>query len=290
MLSGPAFDLMLPEAPGGPVVFASPHSGRDYPRAFLEQSLLDPRSLRSSEDAYVDRLIADAPALGVPLIAARAPRAFVDLNRAADEFDPLAVEDVGRGAANPRVAAGLGVIPRVVANGRAIRRNRISRAEAEARLDACWRPYHRALGDIIGATRARAGGAVLIDWHSMPHEAIAHLAPGARGAHPEVVLGDRFGAAAAPEISAAVEAAFRAAGFRVARNTPFAGAHVAQAYGRPAEGLHVVQVEIDRALYLDEARIEPHAGFEALRARLGPVLAALAALELPRGALGLAAE
>lgn len=290
MLSGPAFDLMLPHAPSGPVIFASPHSGRDYPRAFIASSTLDPRTLRSSEDAYVDRLIAGAPGLGVPVIVARVPRAFVDLNRAADEFDPLAVEDVGRGVTNPRVAAGLGVIPRVVANGRPIRRNRISRAEAEARLATCWHPYHCALAELIGRTQAREGGAVLIDWHSMPHEAIAHLAPSGRGPAPDVVLGDRFGAAAAPEISAAVEMAFRDAGFRVARNTPFAGAYVAQTYGRPADGLHVVQVELDRALYLDEGRIQPHAGFDRLCARLAPVLAALATLGLPGRRVPLAAE
>jgi N-formylglutamate deformylase len=290
MLSGPAFDLMLPPAHSGPVIFASPHSGRDYPRAFLESSILDPRTLRSSEDAYVDRLIAGAPGLGVPVIAARVPRAFVDLNRAADEFDPLAVEDVSRGITNPRVAAGLGVIPRVVANGRPIRRDKIPRAEAEARLAACWHPYHEALAALIGRTQAREGGAVLIDWHSMPHEAIAHLAPGGRGPAADVVLGDRFGAAAAPEISAAVEAAFRDAGFRVARNTPFAGAYVAQTYGRPADGLHVVQVELDRALYLDEGRIHPHAGFDRLCARLAPVLAVLSALSLPRRNVPLAAE
>ncbi|MFA5537636.1 MAG: N-formylglutamate amidohydrolase [Gemmobacter sp.] len=283
-----AFDLHLPGRRDTAVIFASPHSGRDYPAAFLGQSVLDARAIRSSEDAFVDLLWGDAPQFGAPLLAARAPRAWLDLNRAADELDPALVEGVRHGALNPRVSSGLGVIPRVVSNGRAIYRGRLSRAEAEARIDSHWRPYHAALQRLIDESRAGFGEALLIDCHSMPHEAIAaHARPGQPV--PEVVLGDRFGAAADPALVERIEAAFLRAGFLVARNTPFAGAYVTQAYGRPSRGQHVVQVEIDRALYMDENRIRPLPGFAALRARLTGVIAEIAAAGRRRAA-ALAAE
>ncbi|MFA7432613.1 MAG: N-formylglutamate amidohydrolase [Gemmobacter sp.] len=283
-----AFDLHLPGRRDTAVIFASPHSGRDYPAAFLGQSVLDARAIRSSEDAFVDLLWDDAPQFGAPLLAARAPRAWLDLNRAADELDPALVEGVRHGALNPRVSSGLGVIPRVVSNGRAIYRGRLSRAEAEARIDSHWRPYHAALQRLIDESRAGFGEALLIDCHSMPHEAIAaHARPGQPV--PEVVLGDRFGAAADPALVERIEAAFLRAGFLVARNTPFAGAYVTQAYGRPSRGQHVVQVEIDRALYMDENRIRPLPGFAALRARLTGVIAEIAAAGRRRAA-ALAAE
>jgi N-formylglutamate amidohydrolase len=287
-MSDTAFDIFRPMRQTAPVVFASPHSGRAYPADFVAASGLAETVLRSSEDAYVDRLFAPAPAFGAPLLAARAPRAWIDLNRAPDELDPALIEGVARGPLNPRVVSGLGVIPRVVANGRAIYRARIDRAEAEARIAAVWRPYHAALRALMDETLLTFGEAVLIDCHSMPHEAIAAQARPGR-ALPEVVLGDRFGAAAAPAVVDAVEAAFRAEGFTVARNAPFAGAYVTQAYGRPARRQHVVQVEIDRALYLDEARVEPGPGFAETAARLQGVIARLVAIGRP-GALPLAAE
>jgi len=266
------YDLHLPDHQSVPVVFASPHSGSAYPAGFLAATPLDRLAIRSSEDAFVDRLFAAAPAFGAPLLAARVPRAFVDLNRAADELDPAVIEGVGRNAHNPRISSGLGVIPRVVAGGRAIHAGKISRDEAEARLRQCWHPYHDALRRLIDATRARFGEAVLIDCHSMPHEALeSHARPGQP--RPDVVLGDRFGAAAGRDVVDRIEAAFAGAGLHVVRNAPFAGAYVAQAYGRPSRRVHVVQVEIDRALYMDEARIEPLAGFETFRQRIGTVVA-----------------
>jgi N-formylglutamate amidohydrolase len=287
-MPSPAFDLFRPVRQTSAVVFASPHSGREYPEAFVAASGLDPVALRSSEDAFVDRLFAPAPDFGAPLIAARAPRAYIDLNRAADELDPALIDGVPRGPANPRVASGLGVIPRVVANGRPIYRSRLTRAEAEARIAAIWRPYHAALRALLDESALAFGQAILIDCHSMPHEAItAHARPGRR--LPEVVLGDRFGATAAPAIVDAVEAAFQRAGFVVARNTPFAGAYIAQAYGQPARRQHVVQVEIDRALYLDEARVVPGAGYSGVAARIAAVIGDLAQIGRP-GAMPLAAE
>lgn len=156
--------------------------------------------------------------------------------------------------------------------GRAIYRGKLSLAEAEARIRQHWHPYHAALGGLVEETRETFGEAVLIDCHSMPHEAIeAHTRLGQP--RPQVVLGDRFGAAAGREVMDRLEAAFASAGLRVARNAPFAGAYVTQAYGRPSRGVHAVQVEIDRALYMDEALVRPLPGFAAFRETIGGVVA-----------------
>lgn len=277
-----AYRLFRPERRETPVIFSSPHSGRDYPASLMSRTLLDERSIRSSEDAFVDELFADAPRAGAPLLVARVPRAYVDLNRAADELDPALIEGIMRTPHNPRVNSGLGVIPRVVANGRAIYRGKIGLREAQARIERLWHPYHEALRGLIDESLAAFGEAVLIDCHSMPHEAIeAHARPG--HPRPEVVLGDRFGAAAGREVMDAVEAAFSAAGLRVARNAPFAGAYIAQAYGRPSRRQHVVQVEIDRALYMDEAAIRRRTDFDAFRALMSGVVARISG----HGRLGL---
>ena len=278
-----AYVLTRPTGRLSPVIFASPHSGRDYPADFLARAVLDRRAIRSSEDAFVDELFDMAPGLGAPLLSARAPRAYLDLNRGADELDPAVIEGIARVPHNPRISSGLGVIPRVVAGGRAIYRGKLPLAEAEARIRRFWHPYHHALKGLIEETQAACGRAVLIDCHSMPHEAIeAHTRPG--HPRPEVVLGDRHGATAGCEVMERVEAAFSAAGLRVVRNAPFAGAYVAQAYGRPSRGVHVVQVEIDRALYMDEARIEPLAAFGAFRSVMAGVVAEI----IRDGAPGLA--
>ena len=271
-MSNGSYELRLPASRVTSVVFASPHSGRTYPLDFLRETLLDEQLIRSSEDAFIDMLFADVPALGAPLLSAVAPRAYIDLNRAAEELDPALIEGVRRSAHNPRVTSGLGVVPRVVANGRAIYRGKLSLAEAEGRVRRCWRPYHTTLQALLDEALGLHGEAILIDCHSMPHEAIEGIAP-VGGRRPEIILGDRFGAAAGADIVAAVEAAFQAAGLTVARNAPFAGAYTAQHYGRPSRGQHVVQVEIDRALYMDEATIRPHSGFDVFRQLLTSVSA-----------------
>ncbi|WP_373355447.1 N-formylglutamate amidohydrolase [Pseudoroseicyclus sp. CXY001] len=272
-----AFRVQMPARRTSAVIFASPHSGSDYPKDFLAKARLDERAVRSSEDAFVDRLFAAAPTLGAPLITALAPRAYVDLNRAEDELDPALIEGLRRVNPNPRIASGLGVIPRVVAGGRPIYHGRITHTEAEARLAAVWRPYHAALRRLMDEAEERFGQAILIDCHSMPHEALETLGP--RSARkPDVVIGDRFGAAASPGLVAEIEAAFARAGLRTARNMPFAGAYVAQAYGRPARRRHAIQIEIDRALYMDEAQITPLPHFELFRARLSGIMAEITAL------------
>lgn len=282
-----AYTLYAPARRETPVVFSSPHSGRDYSAAFLKASVLDAHMIRSSEDAFVDDLFRAAPDYGAALIAARAPRAFIDLNRAPDELDPSVVEGAMRGAHNPRVASGLGVIPRVVAAGRAIYRGKLTLAEAEDRLNRHWHPYHLALKALTDAAHRDFGQAVLIDCHSMPHEAIeSHARPGTPP--PQVVLGDRFGAAASRDIMDRVEAAFLSAGLRVSRNAPFAGAYITQAFGRPSRGFHVVQVEIDRALYMNEAKIAPSPDFEGFRALLNGVISEIT--QIGRQSVPLAAE
>jgi N-formylglutamate amidohydrolase len=282
-----AYEVLYPKRNHSCVVFASPHSGRDYSPAFLRDSVLDAHVIRSSEDAFVDQLFDFVPEFGAPFLMAGAPRAFVDLNRSSDELDPALIEGLRRQGHNPRVASGLGVIPRVVANGRTIYHGKISRADADRRIDQYWHPYHSKLQNLLDSAQQRHGQAILIDCHSMPHEAMDGIArSGIR--RPEVVLGDRFGAAASGDVMDRVETAFRDAGFIVARNTPFAGAYITQAYGRPSRKQHAVQVEIDRSLYLNEALIEPNAGFDSLKAALRQVVAEVA--NIGQGRIPLAAE
>ncbi|WP_342077687.1 N-formylglutamate amidohydrolase [Yoonia sp. SS1-5] len=275
-----AYHLARPAARTTSVIFASPHSGRDYPQSFLDRTVLDAAVIRSSEDAFVDQLFANAPGSGAPLLTARAPRAFLDLNRGPDELDAALIEGVRRHAHNPRIASGLGVIPRVVANGRQIYRGKLTLAEAHARISGCWRPYHDQLQALIDESHAAFGEAILIDCHSMPHEALENVGPPG-AARPDIVLGDRFGATAAGSVVEQVEAAFARAGLRVARNMPFAGAFITQHYGRPARQQHAIQVEIDRALYMDERTLKPNAAFEPFKAILNGVIAELA--EIGRG-------
>lgn len=282
--------LSLPQTPRSAVVFASPHSGRDYPADMLQRTVLPRALLRSSEDAYVDLLLHDAPEHGAPLLTTQVPRAYVDFNRAADELDAAVIEGAPRSALNPRVAAGLGVIARVVANGRAIYRGKLTAAESQARLDQCWHPYHQALGDLLDVQRDRFGQVLLCDVHSMPHDALnGHVARG--GKRPDVVVGDRWGASAHPDLTEAVVAILSAQGLQVARNTPFAGAYIAQRYGNPSRGQHVIQIELDRGLYLDERRVVPAAGFDAFQALMRRVVRDIAALDVAgAGAVDLAAE
>jgi N-formylglutamate deformylase len=238
-----AYHLINPQKRTSCVVFASPHSGRDYSWSFMRRTVLDEHAIRSSEDAFVDKLFAAAPQHGAPLLLAGAPRAYIDLNRSSDELDPALIEDVRTPAHNPRVASGLGVVPRVVAGGRAIYSGKLTRAEAQGRVDTYWRPYHVTLRRLLNEAQAGFGKAVLVDCHSMPHEAMDGIArAGVR--RPEVVLGDRFGASAGCEVVDRIEAAFAAAGLTVVRNAPFAGAFTAQHADRqrrrPAAGGRVI--------------------------------------------------
>ena len=282
-----AYEVLHPDQNRSCVVFASPHSGRDYPFSFLRSSVLDEHSIRSSEDAIVDHLFECAPRYGAAFIKAGAPRAFVDMNRSEDELDPALIEGVRRQGHNTRVASGLGVIPRVVANGRSIYSGKMSQWEAHRRIRIYWKPYHEMLQRLLDRAHDRHGQAILIDCHSMPHEAMDGIArSGVR--RPDVVLGDRFGSAASGEVVDRVEAALVRAGFTVTRNAPFAGAYITQAYGRPARGQHAVQIEIDRSLYMNEALIRPNGNFEKVQRALEDVVGEIAGIG--QGRVPLAAE
>ena len=282
-----AYTLSMPARLTTSVVFASPHSGRVYPPSFMRATVLDERSVRTSEDAFVDQLLDGVPGLGAPLLAAVAPRAFIDLNRASDELDPALIEGVRISSHNPRVSSGLGVIPRVVSGGRAIYRGKMPLAEAEARIADWWTPYHRCLQDLVDQARARFGEAVLIDMHSMPHEAIEQVS-GHSARRPEIVIGDRYGAAAGAAVVDRIEAAFEGAGLRVIRNAPFAGAYITQAYGRPSRRQHAVQIEVDRALYMNERDIRPNGNFNGFKRLLTGILSEI--VDVGRSEMPLAAE
>jgi len=269
----PPFSIYRPARQTMPVVFASPHSGQDYPPDFVAESRLDPLALRRSEDSFVDELFAAAPAHGAPLLAANFPRVWCDVNREPWELDPAMFEEPlppWVNTTSPRVGAGLGTIARIVATGEPVYRRRLRFAEAEARIRACWEPYHAALADLIAETRARFGVCLLVDCHSMP----AHPAQGANP--PDVVLGDAHGTACAPRATRLVEEALIARGYRVRRNDPYAGGYVTRHYGRPREGTHALQVEIARALYMHESRIERGPGLPMLVRDLTALIALFA--------------
>jgi N-formylglutamate amidohydrolase len=257
------------------LVFASPHSGRLYPEDMMAAAALDAHAIRRSEDALVDDLIAQAPHLGAAVIAARFARAYIDVNREPFELDPAMfvdeLPDFAR-ARTARVAAGLGAIARVVSEGQEIYSRKLTFAEARARIDQAHRPYHAALERLMGEAHAAHGFAILIDWHSMPSAA----ARAGRDRACDVVLGDRFGAACAGLLTQAVERELEAMGYRVARNSPYAGGYTTEHYGRPARRSHALQIEINRALYLDEATLAPTAGFERLKRDMETLTGALA--------------
>ena len=259
---GPAFTIDEPVSVVSPAVFASPHSGRLYPKTFLRECCAALIHLRRIEDAYVDRLLADVPATGSPVISGLIGRACLDLNRDEAELDPGMFHDPApswRRARSPRVDAGLGVLPRVASNGGSIYRGRLWRSEAEARLAHIYRPYHRALEGLLRRAQAMFGQAWRIDCHSMPADADTG------GRSPDVVIGDRFGASCGGELAGEVEKLFRARGYQTARNAPYAGGYATLSYGRPGEGRHALQIEIRRGLYLDEDRVEPNDRFLGMR-------------------------
>ncbi|MCC5971851.1 MAG: N-formylglutamate amidohydrolase [Pararhodobacter sp.] len=284
-----AVQIFEPAQTTSHVVFASPHSGRVYPPDLLARAQVSGHVLRSSEDAYVDLLLADAPSFGAPLITSEVPRAYVDFNRAETELDPALIDGAPRGGMNPRVASGLGVIARVVSNGRHIYGGKLPLAEAQGRIDRYWRPYHDALSGLMARQHARFGQVLLADIHSMPHEALSGHA--LRGQpRPQVVLGDRYGAACGRELLDRVEDVFRQAGLVVARNAPFAGAYIAQRYGQPSRGMNVIQIELDRRLYLDEKRVAPGADFQAFRTLMRGVVAGISDIGRTDGVMKVAAE
>lgn len=246
-----------------PFVLASPHSGRHYPDSFIAASLLAPPELRRSEDAYAD-LLFDGAAAAIPMIAARFPRAFLDANRRPDELDPAMFEEPPPGPAEctAHVSAGFGIIPKIVREGSVINRYRLAALDAEERIEKLYRPYHCALRAAMEQTRDRFGYSILIDCHTMP------AAPGVA----DIVVGDRFGTSAPTKLIELTEKRFAGEGFSVARNVPFAGGLCTSLYADPQAGFFALQIEISRALYLNEETVTPNGKFESVRARIGKAL------------------
>lgn len=262
---------LTPALPGRmtPLVFASPHSGGVYPDDMGAAEGLSEASLRSAEDAAVDRLLDGAATTGAALIVGRIGRAYVDLNRAPEELDPALID--GAPEAPPpglKTLAGYGVIPRLAGDGAPLYDRRLTLAEARGRIARVHAPYHAMLGDLMQAARARHGRAVLIDWHSMPARAT-----GPNG--PDVVLGDRHGTSCAAALTRRLRALFEAMGWRVALNRPYAGGYATQVWGRPDEGLEAIQIELNRRLYWDEAAGAPSVGWGRCQSGLKRVIAAL---------------
>lgn len=259
-----AFDVKQPQTQTLPFVFCSPHSGRDYPRSFLAASKLSGEAVRRSEDLFVDQLFDFTPDLGAPLLRARFPRAFLDVNREPFELDPRMFDRPLPGfvnAASARVAGGLGTIPRIVAEKQEIYREKLSATEAMQRIATIYQPFHEQLKSLLEATRDRFGLALLIDCHSMP--TTVRSLPGGR--RPDIVVGDRFGSSAANHLVLSVIRILSAMGYEVTRNKPYAGGYITETYGRPVDGTHAVQIEISRGLYANERTLEPKAGFDTLR-------------------------
>ncbi len=263
-----ALQCRLPERQTVPVVVASPHSGALYLSEFLAQAAVPLAALRRAEDAFVDELFAAAPQLGMPLVAARFPRSYVDANREPYELDPGMFEGPLPRPLNhrtSRVAAGLGMIPRVAASGEAIYRGRVPAEEIEHRLETCWRPYHVALSMLVEQTYSLFGGVLLVDAHSMPSSA-SGIGSRERDQRVDVVLGDNHGEACAANLIDCTERWLVARGLRVRRNQPYAGGFTTQRYGRPGLRRHTLQIELNRALYMDEARHEKLQSFGATQA------------------------
>lgn len=262
------FEIRRPLQQTEPFVFNSPHSGRIYPESFLSMSRLDGLAIRRSEDHYVDELFAGVVQLGAPMLAAQFPRAWLDVNREPYELDPRMFDGPLPSFANigsMRVAGGLGTIPRLVAENMDIYQGRLSVEEGLSRIEWVYRPYHANLRRIIAQTHVQFGKAILIDCHSMP--ANVRIAGGNR--RPDIIIGDRYGASAAHDLSRVAVSFLSGLGYHVVRNKPYAGGFITEHYGRPARGLHALQIEINRGLYVDETSLEKTVGFDLLKADLG---------------------
>ena len=268
----PDFEIITPDIQTSPVVFNSPHSGSHYRKDFIAASRLTPQTLRHSEDCFVDDLFATMPRLGALLLKANFPRAFLDVNRGPWELDPKMFSDKLPSYAETRtlrVLGGLGTIARNVSETEKIYRSKLDFTEAKARIERYYFPYHQALGKLIDSTRQQFGQTLLIDCHSMPSTATGRSRM-ARN-RPDIILGDCHGTACDGEMMDILETLLTATGLKVTRNKPYAGGYITQTYGRPADNVHVIQIEINRGLYMDEVAICKNAGFNGLKADITSV-------------------
>lgn len=273
---GQAFDITRPEVLTSPVVFASPHSGCRYPEAFLKMSRLDNRAIRRSEDAFVDALFAPAPGFGAPLLRAHFPRAYVDANRESYELDQdMFAEPLPDwvNTTSSRVQAGLGTVAKVVAGGAEIYRDQLKFDEVHRRIKTFHRPYHEALDSLIQDALSKFGACLLIDCHSMPSSALTHLS-GAPGL-PDIILGDCHGISCSQGITQTTETTLRDLGLSVDRNRPYAGGFTTRHYANKYDNVQTLQIEINRALYMDEVHIRRHAGFDRTAERMRMLIARL---------------
>ena len=282
------FDILSPKEHREPFVFNSPHSGRYYPKAFVESSRLDVSGLRRSEDTFVEQLISPVVEMGVPVMHAHFPRAFLDVNREPYELDPTLIAGSLPQYANTqsvRVVGGLGTIARVVAESEEIYDTPLSLGEALGRIEKYYKPYHAALDRLVTSCISRFGVAVLVDCHSMPSTSLYDTG----GRRPDFVLGDRFSTSCNPEITRFVAAQLKARGYAVSFNKPYAGGYITEHYGRPSSGKHALQVEINRALYMDEAKYTRGRDFETVQDDIRSIAAAMieilpSLLDAPRAA------
>ncbi len=279
----PPFQVLEPVVLTTPFIFCSPHSGAVYPRSFIASSKLNPHSLRKSEDVAVDRLFSGVASLGAPLLSANFPRAYLDVNREPYELDPELFGGRLPPFANTqsmRVVGGLGTIARIVADGEEIYplNGRPSLDSAMHRIEMLYKPFHAVLASLILRTRERFGTAVLVDCHSMPSTSMVRPNGGSR---PDIVLGDRFGASCDARVTKLIRDSIAELGLHVQLNRPYAGGFITEHYGRPFEGVHAVQIEINRALYLNEASLEQLPGFASLQRQM-TVLAKSMIRDLPR--------
>jgi N-formylglutamate amidohydrolase len=280
-LGEPTLEVLAADRQTTPLVLASPHSGTNYPADLLAASRLDPLSLRRSEDSYVDEIFGDAPELGSPLIKARFARAYLDPNREPFELDPAMFEDALPDFVNrhsPRVRVGLGTIARVVASGEEIYARKLRFAEAVQRIERLYRPYHRALAQLVEATRSRFGFYLLLDCHSMPSTTLPQRGGLGRG-RVDIVLGDCHGTSCDPIVADTAQRVLVDKGYAVVRNAPYAGGFTTTHYGKPGEGGHCLQIEIGRGLYMDERSYERKPFFAQLANDMRDLTAALARID-----------
>ncbi|HTK00340.1 MAG TPA: N-formylglutamate amidohydrolase [Bordetella sp.] len=258
-----------------PLVLDSPHSGTVYPPDFAPA--IDFAALRTAEDTWVDDLWSNALELGVPLIGATFPRSYIDANRAADEIDPLLLDGEWPETLTPssKVRLGKGLIWRMLDDGTPLYARKLSVDEVRHRIDACWKPYHRALGQLLDGAHQRFGKVWHINCHSMPSVAAAYATEKPGLVHPDFVLGDRDGTTAAPEFRQFVAQWLRAKGYDVAENDPYKGVEIVRFFGKPAQGRHSLQIEVNRKLYMDEATLRPAPGYARLQSDLRELVAAL---------------
>ncbi|WP_374631077.1 N-formylglutamate amidohydrolase [Ferrovibrio sp.] len=279
----PPIRLSLPEGPRGGLVLSSPHSGNIYPEEFQRQSRLDPLTLRRSEDAFVNELMGVGPQHGAPLLEALFPRSYCDPNREAYELDPGMFSDPLPAhvvTQSGKLRSGLGTIAKVVAGGMEIYAGKLTFAEAERRVETLWRPYHDALAGLIAEARQAAGVALLLDCHSMPSVGGANM-PDQGQRRADMVLGDFHGTSCPPQLVDRVGSYLESRGFSVLRNKPYAGGYITQHYTDRANGVHTLQIEINRDLYMDERIIAHSAGFERVRAAMSGMIELLAGSATP---------